>query len=1399
MRNSYQKLLRLAGGGVVSIGLVTATQAAETILDFNTDQTGTTYQQYVAVGTDNPYTGNITLGWRPSGGASGGANDGYLAITDASISNRNLLVFEDLDGGLVVESFVFECDLRVGGGTAAPADGFSINYARDTDPAVTNPSAPLFAGTSEEASLPEEGTRTGLAIGFDLWQSGGGAPSGTMPGGLTDVVGISIRVDGALIAQLPLPLQPGNVYTTGTPTLYINNDDYRNIAPDHANYLMSMTTGARNLEDDLSQVPGVSGVQQVPWGWEGWDLWVKFLGWERFIAEVTNEGRVKITWKGVELTPEGGLASGFAASPGRIVFAGRTGGSYAAIHVDNIRLATVGATSLIIGAATGTPVGFTLGVIDSGPAIADLDTVEVTLDGVAVTPNSVTKDGINTTITYQDVTSPFVSGSTHTVGVTIKDTRGNEVTDTREFVVPTYMNLPPEYAVTGVNTAQRGFNFRLHQTATRNQENTVARAEQQLQGLRGDNVADLADQWGLGQMAFGTDGVYTETGVINYNQVNDAFEIEQSGFFTATAGAPANIADTRIPGIPSSTELLTTGYYTDNIAAEITTYLHFPEQGVYNIIFNSDDGFRTTTYNAVNEVVASLIVRQADVGKGASDELTTLYVAEAGYYPFRTVWFEGGGGASLEWSIQQTAPTVKPRYLINDNATDAVKAYRSRAAAPAAVTFVHPFRNSGNPYMPSTQIIVKIEDGATAVDQGSIALKLNGAAIASPAIAKAGTTTTVTANPPGAGWPGGNHTLTIEFTAGAQTYSADSTFQIRGWTTVPASLALPAGEVNTANRGFLVKTVQQDSGNGMGNETMRGRAQIDGLYGWPNVANLAAFTGPQGYYIETDVINYTQRNRDQVTAGTAVNTGYFTPANFGGSTDYANKDVPGIPSATAGADGGTDNYSQELLTVLDLAAGWHIMNVNSDDGFVTTVGNPLEGYTLPVVVGEFSGGRGQGGGVADGTTYLFYVAQAGLYPFRTIWYEAGGGSGAEWSVRALPDQNTGFGWATRDPRLINAGTAPVAYQYPLATAGSPYIKSFLPPRQGRGSTASPTRTGTDAIIKVVIVEALATLDTGAVTLRVNGDPVTANVTKANGEMTVQYVPTAPWAAGSVNQVSLTYGDRTVNWSFQVADMKTPTFFIEASDFNYGGGQTVAAASVMPYSGGAYAGLMPVHEVDYWRGDAVPDGNVYRVGETPNVPYSASGDRDRGVSELRVNFRMGWGGGNTWYNYTRTIPAGEYNVYAALSHGDAVTSATRMGGALDRVTGATTAAQTTERLGIFDAPSTGGWGNNALVPLKESAEATSILALALSGEQTLRFTSFNGDYDFLLFVPASDIVEQPVISVVILPNGNIQVSWTGGGQLQVSDRVDGGYTTVPGPTSPFEWAPDADIRFIRIIQ
>lgn len=107
----------------------------------------------------------------------------------------------------------------------------------------------------------------------------------------------------------------------------------------------------------------------------------------------------------------------------------------------------------------------------------------------------------------------------------------------------------------------------------------ISRAEQQLAGLFGTNVIDTT--------GISPDGFFRSTSYVNWNQDWSTAEI---GNFTS-ASTPST-PDQPIPGIPGFTTQA--GNNTDNIAAEVRTYVEFPAAGIYFLGVNSDDGFNVT-------------------------------------------------------------------------------------------------------------------------------------------------------------------------------------------------------------------------------------------------------------------------------------------------------------------------------------------------------------------------------------------------------------------------------------------------------------------------------------------------------------------------------------------------------------------------------------------------------------------------------------------------------------------------------------------------------------------------------------------------------------------------------------------------------------------------------------
>ena len=266
-------------------------QAGSAFFNFNTDPT--------ASGLLAVY-GNAN--WKPSGGAGAATNtsDGFLEITPSLGNQRGAIVFADFDSGAMIRAFTFEADVRIGNGSGTPADGFSINYVRSNDPVLTsgNPAfdANIWAtGPNCEANLPEEGTQTGVSIGFDAWNSGGTAPYCNEANQSIgpDIIGVNIRVDGQLVLQFP------------TPTL----------------------NGACN--DPTSIQTGPQDGTGTPNG----------LCWAHVKAVLDTNAMLSVYWKSTLILSN--YQTTYQPSPGRLAFAGRTGGAWEYHHVDNIAITTV--------------------------------------------------------------------------------------------------------------------------------------------------------------------------------------------------------------------------------------------------------------------------------------------------------------------------------------------------------------------------------------------------------------------------------------------------------------------------------------------------------------------------------------------------------------------------------------------------------------------------------------------------------------------------------------------------------------------------------------------------------------------------------------------------------------------------------------------------------------------------------------------------------------------------------------------------------------------------------------------------------------------------------------------------------------------------------------------------
>jgi hypothetical protein len=301
--------------------------------------------------------------------------------------------------------------------------------------------------------------------------------------------------------------------------------------------------------------------------------------------------------------------------------------------------------------------------------IDDTAGVQVRLDGTAVTPGSVNfvpGKPSTFTINYSQAPTIFESGSSHIFQVTFTTLDGEVVPDAVTFTAPEWTAVPPALGTAIGTGSNPGMRWRTHQLAT-GVGTSVAGAEAQLAGTHGASIHDpnghiTPEQNGFFQIDW-----------VNFEQAGG-----NAGRFTAAAAAPLSVPDDLIPGIPGTTAS------TDNIAAESLAYLEL-QPGFYSMVVNSDDGFQVSTGNADNPTY--LVLGKFDAGRGASDSVFFFNIEEAGVYLFRLLWFEGGGGASVEWFTINADGSAA---LINGEQTGAIKSFRTRTVPEPALPASNP-------------------------------------------------------------------------------------------------------------------------------------------------------------------------------------------------------------------------------------------------------------------------------------------------------------------------------------------------------------------------------------------------------------------------------------------------------------------------------------------------------------------------------------------------------------------------------------------------------------------------------------------------------------------------------------------------------------------------------------
>jgi hypothetical protein len=291
-----------------------------------------------------------------------------------------------------------------------------------------------------------------------------------------------------------------------------------------------------------------------------------------------------------------------------------------------------------------------------------------------------------------------------------------------------------------------------------------------------------------------------------------------------------------------------------------------------------------------------------------------------------------------------------------------------------------------------------------------------------------------------------------------------------------------------------------------------------------------------------------------------------------------------------------------------------------------------------------------------------------------------------------------------------------------------------------------------------------------------------------------------------------------------------TILIEAEDYNYEGGKHKPESDLPTYRGGAYRGLKPTLDVDFFHDGqvgVVTDVNAYAYG--PRTAMSDEGTielkgaltgintaedavnnavgRNRGSFSVTENYAMGWTKVGEWQNYTRNFPKGKYAVIGAMSHDTTaedeinmilskVANPTSPDGSSD---GAEGGGQGLTKLGSFLGTATGAWSSNDLIPLQDDNGTP--ITIDLDGMTTLRLT-FNqqdGDADWMAFycLDCAASPTQPKASIA-KTGSNVTISSDSGGTVQGSPTLSPATWTDIG-AAPQTVSSASGNRYFRIKQ
>ncbi|HEX7653503.1 MAG TPA: hypothetical protein VF607_08355, partial [Verrucomicrobiae bacterium] len=200
------------------------------------------------------------------------------------------------------------------------------------------------------------------------------------------------------------------------------------------------------------------------------------------------------------------------------------------------------------------------------------------------------------------------------------------------------------------------------------------------------------------------------------------------------------------------------------------------------------------------------------------------------------------------------------------------------------------------------------------------------------------------------------------------------------------------------------------------------------------------------------------------------------------------------------------------------------------------------------------------------------------------------------------------------------------------------------------------------------------------------------------------------------------------------DTLSSTFVWEAEDYDFTNGlyyDNPTPTSVQ--AANSYFNVTGTLGVDYSSAGSAGQAH-YRLNDTTGTGTASDGARQKFLTAQltdsnATDWVVGYVADGDWFNYTRDIPAGTYNIYARLASGAGGPNTVQLD---DYTTGSP------NTLGTFTVANT-GWGTYAYYKLTDVDG--NLLSFNLSGKKTFRASLVTGgaNFNFFMLVPAAPAV------------------------------------------------------------